>query len=412
MTSTLFSPFKLADVELPNRIVVSPMCQYSADDGCANDWHLGHLGMLANCGAGLVIVEATHVERHGRITHGCTGLYSDDNEAAMARVIAHCRRIGTAKLGIQIAHAGRKASAQRPWEGGGALKPERRSVADHRAVGDRRSAPTGTSPREATHDDIARVREAFVELGEARGAHRLRRHRAALRARLSRALVPVADLQQAHRRVRRLAREPHALRPRDRARGARGGAEAPSRSACASPAATGATTGSPPTTRWPMPRRSRPDGLDYIDVSSGGVTADTRNPTTPGYNVPIAERVKREAGIATRVVGLIVTPEQAEAVVADGKADMVAMARAMLDDPRWGWHAARELGAEVPRVPAIPARRRRSCGPARRAGGMRRRLDRGHSAARAKARDPAIQSHSARAVLLDSGFASCARAPE
>ena len=119
----LFSPIKLGTVEFSNRIVVAPMCQYSADDGTANDWHLGHLGMLANSGAGLVIVEATHVERHGRITHGCLGLYSDHNEAALARVIAHCRRAGTAKLGIQIAHAGRKASSQRPWEGGGALPP-------------------------------------------------------------------------------------------------------------------------------------------------------------------------------------------------------------------------------------------------------------------------------------------------
>src|SRR4051795_5051653 len=121
--SSLFTSIKLGNVELSNRIVVSPMCQYSADDGSANDWHLGHLGMLANSGAGLVIVEATHVERHGRITHGCTGLYSDHNEAAMARVGAHCRRAGTAKWGIQIAHAGRKASAQRPWEGGAALSP-------------------------------------------------------------------------------------------------------------------------------------------------------------------------------------------------------------------------------------------------------------------------------------------------
>ena len=119
------------------------MCQYSADDGCANDWHLTHLGMLANSGAGLVVVEATHVERHGRITHGCLGLYSDDNEAALARVVAHCRRIGTAKLGIQLAHAGRKGSAQRPWEGGGALQARRRSVADHRAVARLRSATAG-----------------------------------------------------------------------------------------------------------------------------------------------------------------------------------------------------------------------------------------------------------------------------
>ena len=121
MSSTLFSPYRLAGLELANRIVVSPMCQYSADDGCANDWHLMHLGMLANSGAALVIVEATHVERHGRITHGCLGLYSDDNEAALARVIASARRAGTAKFGIQIAHSGRKGSAQKPWEGGGSL---------------------------------------------------------------------------------------------------------------------------------------------------------------------------------------------------------------------------------------------------------------------------------------------------
>src|SRR5882672_7901169 len=113
MNSALFSPISLAGLELANRIVVSPMCQYSADDGCANDWHLMHLGMMAHSGAALVVVEATHVERHGRITHGCMGLYSDHNEAALARVVTHCRRSGTAKLGIQLAHAGRKASSQR-----------------------------------------------------------------------------------------------------------------------------------------------------------------------------------------------------------------------------------------------------------------------------------------------------------
>src|SRR5512136_376648 len=123
MSSALFSPYRLAGLELANRIVVSPMCQYSADDGCANDWHLSHLGMLANSGAALVIVEATHVERHGRITHGCLGLYSDDNEAALARVIAQARRMGSAKFGIQIAHSGRKGSAQRPWEGAVAHNP-------------------------------------------------------------------------------------------------------------------------------------------------------------------------------------------------------------------------------------------------------------------------------------------------
>ena len=121
MSAALFQPIRLAGLELVNRIVVSPMCQYSADDGCANEWHLTHLGMLANSGAAMVVVESTGVERHGRITHGCMGLYSDRNEAALNRVVDHCRRIGTAKLAIQLGHAGRKGSSQRPWEGGGAL---------------------------------------------------------------------------------------------------------------------------------------------------------------------------------------------------------------------------------------------------------------------------------------------------
>src|SRR6202158_5798354 len=122
MTSALFSPIRLAGLDVANRIVVSPMCQYSADDGVGTDWHMTPLGMLANSGAGMLVIEATHVERHGRITHGCLGLYSDDNEAALARVVAQARRMGNAKFGIQIAHSGRKGSAQRPWEGGGSLK--------------------------------------------------------------------------------------------------------------------------------------------------------------------------------------------------------------------------------------------------------------------------------------------------
>src|ERR1041384_183936 len=124
MTSKLFSPIQLAGSELPNRIVVAPMCQYSANDGCASDWPLTHLGSLANSGAALVVIEATAVERRGRITHGDLGLYDDACEAALQRGVDHCRRIGTSKLGIQIAHAGRKASTQIPWEGGRALGPD------------------------------------------------------------------------------------------------------------------------------------------------------------------------------------------------------------------------------------------------------------------------------------------------
>src|ERR1700733_14452762 len=162
MTSALFSPFRLADLNLANRIVVSPMCQYSADDGCANDWHMTHLGMLANSGAGLLVVEATHVERHGRITHGCLGLYSDDCEVALERFISHCRRIGAAKLGIQLAHAGRKASSQRPWEGAKAL-----SAAEDAWPTIAPSAlpfgPGWHTPRAMTEDDMAYVTASFTD---------------------------------------------------------------------------------------------------------------------------------------------------------------------------------------------------------------------------------------------------------
>src|SRR5262245_2822156 len=162
MTSALFSPIRLADLELANRIVVSPMCQYSADDGVASDWHINHLGMLANSGAALLVIEATGIERRGRITHGCLGLYSDDCEAALARVIAHCRRYGTAKLGIQLAHAGRKASARRPWEGGQPLAPGEdawQTVAPSAIA----FGPDWPVPREMTAADMERVRDGFVD---------------------------------------------------------------------------------------------------------------------------------------------------------------------------------------------------------------------------------------------------------
>jgi NADPH2 dehydrogenase len=348
--SSLFSPIKLGSLELANRIVVSPMCQYSADDGSPTDWHMAHLGMLANCGAGLVIVEATHVERGGRITHGCTGLYSDHNEAAMVRVIEHCRRVGTAKWGIQIAHAGRKASSQRPWEGGGALLPHEDpwpTVAPSALA----FGPNWHVPREATLDDIARVREAFVKSAERAvriGFDAIELHYA--HGYLAHSfLSPVSNkrtdryggsLENRMRFGREIAQAVRAVVPKTIALGAR---------------ITGndwrEAEGLSTDDAVAYAKALKSDGLDYIDTSSGGITADTRNPTGAGYNVPIAERIKREAGIATRVVGLITTPEQAEAIIGEGKADMVALARGMLDDPRWGWHAAIALGGEVARVP-------------------------------------------------------------
>ena len=349
MTSALFSPLRLAGLELANRIVVSPMCQYSANDGCADDWHFSHLGMLANCGAGLLVVEATHVERHGRITHGCLGLYSDHCEATLARVVDHCRRIGTAKLGIQLAHSGRKGSARRPWEGGQALKAGEdpwETIAPS-------AIPFGAdwhTPRAMTVDDMARVRDAFVTAAQRAvriGFDAIELHMA--HGYLMHSFIsPISNKRNDdyggpyEARMRyplEIARAVRAVVPRDTALGAR---------------ITGSDwmdNGLTPDDAVSVAKDLARAGFDFVCVSSGGVTADTRNPVTPAYNAPLAEKVKREAGIATRAVGLIAAPKQAEAIVAEGKADMVALARAMLDNPHWGWNAALELGADVARPP-------------------------------------------------------------
>ena len=349
MSSALFSPYRLAGLELANRIVVSPMCQYSANDGSANDWHLMHLGMLANSGAGLVVVEATHVERHGRITHGCLGLYSDDNAVALERVIASCRHRGTAKFGIQIAHAGRKASSQRPWEGGGALKsgddPWQTIAASPIPFGD-----NWHTPREVTEDDMARVRDAFVaaagralDIGfdaiELHMAHGYLTHGFMSPISNRRTDQYGGSLDNRLRFPLAIARAVRGVVPKTIPLGAR---------------ITGSDWregGLTPDDAVAIARALQNEGLDFICISSGGVAADIRNPTTPGYNVPIAERVKKEVGIPTRTVGLIIGPDQAETIVARGQADLVSAARAFLDDPHWGWHAARALGADVQRPP-------------------------------------------------------------
>jgi NADPH2 dehydrogenase len=349
MSSVLFSPISIGSLTLPNRIVVSPMCQYSSDDGSANDWHLMHLGMLANSGAALVVVEATHVERHGRITHGCMGLYSDDNEAALGRVISSVRRRGSAKFGVQLAHAGRKASAQRPWEGPTALK----AGGDPWETIAPSAIPFGEgwhTPREATEADMERVRNAFVSAAQRAlriGFDEIELHLA--HGYLAHSFMsPVSNRRtdqyggSFENRMRfplSIARAVRAVVPKSVALGAR---------------ITGSDwrpDGLTPDDAVAVAKALKGEGIEFICVSSGGITADTRNPTEPGYNVPIAARVRKEAGIVARTVGLIVTPEQAEAIVAQGQADQVSLARAFLDDPHWAWHAAKVLGAEVPRPP-------------------------------------------------------------
>jgi len=347
MTSALFAPIKLADLELANRIVVSPMCQYSADDGVATDWHLNHLGMLANSGANLVVVEATGIERHGRITHGCLGLYSDDCEAALARVVAHCRRYGTGKLGIQLAHAGRKASAQRPWEGGKPLAagedPWETIAPSAVAFG-----PNWHVPREMTSADMERVRDAFVAAAkravragidaiELHGAHGYLLHSFVSPLSNKRTDGYGGSLAARMRYPLEIAHAVRAAIPRGMPLGAR---------------ITGTDWvegGLTPGDAVAFAKALQAAGVDYVCVSSGGINSDARPAVAASTNVEFAEQVKRETGVATRAVGLIVTPKQAEAILSEGKADMVALARAMLDDPHWGWHAAQALGADVAR---------------------------------------------------------------
>jgi NADPH2 dehydrogenase len=350
MTSALFSPIRLADLELANRIVVSPMCQYSANDGVASDWHITHLGMLANSGAGLVISEMTNVERRGRISHRCLGLYSDACEDALARVVAHCHRIGTSKIGVQIAHAGRKGSVQTPWEGKDARGQGVPDPWETIAPSAIPFAPGWQTPRAMTREDMERVHKAFVDA--TRRAVRVGFDAIELHAAhgylLHSFVSPISNrrndeyggsLDGRMRFPLEVARAVRAVVPKGIPLGAR---------MTGSDFMDGGLT---PDDAVVFAKALKDVGLDYLCVSSGGIGGDMRPTAVAGYNVQFAEKVKREVGIPTRAVGLIVAPKHAEAIVAEGRADMVAIGRAFLDDPHWGWHAAMELGADVARPP-------------------------------------------------------------
>ncbi|HEX7970317.1 MAG TPA: NADH:flavin oxidoreductase/NADH oxidase [Stellaceae bacterium] len=342
MPSPLFTPLALRELTLANRIVVSPMCQYSAEGGSANDWHLLHLGTLAVSGAGLVMIEATAIAAAGRITHGCLGLYSDANEAALGRVVAACRRFGNTALGIQLAHAGRKGSACRPWEGIRALTAAEgawTTLAPSAVPLDEGwPAPHALTAAEldrVTVDFVASTRRAArlgLDVVEAHCAHGYLLHEF---------LSPIANRRDddyggsLENRMRFPLRVIAAMReawPAEKPLGAR-------------------ITG----TDWlaggltvedavAFAKALKRIGCDYVCVSSGGIVPQAPIPVGPGYQLDLAARVRRDTGIATRAVGLLVEPRQVEAVVASGQADMVSMARAFLDDPRWPWHAAEALG--------------------------------------------------------------------
>jgi 2,4-dienoyl-CoA reductase-like NADH-dependent reductase (Old Yellow Enzyme family) len=349
MSSPLFSPLALRGLTLPNRIVVSPMCQYSAENGSANDWHLLHLGSLAVGGAGLLMIEATAVTAAGRITEGCLGLYSDANEAALARVVAACRRFGNAPLGIQLAHAGRKASATRPWESIRALTV--REGAWPTLAPSALPLDAGwPTPQAASSDDLDRVVEAFVRAAE----------------RAQRLGLDLVELHAAHGYLLHEFLSPIANHRTDAYGGSRENRmRFPLRVVAA---VRQAWPGVKPLgvrisgTDWleggftiedavAFVQALKAEGCDYVCVSSGGIVARAPIPVGPGYQLALAARVRRETGIPVRAVGLVAEPRQAEGVIASGQADMIAMARAFLDDPHWVWHAAEALGARATMPP-------------------------------------------------------------
>ena len=347
--SVLFSPFHLRDLTLPNRIVVSPMCQYSADEGCATDWHMMPLGSLALSGAAMLCIEATAVEAVGRITPGCLGLYDDATEAALKPVLAAIRKHSKIAVAMQLAHAGRKASSQRPWEGGQQIP-----LAD--------GGWMSFGPSAVAHKDGELAPLALDDAG-------LRRVRDAFVASAQRALrlgIEAFELHAAHGYLLHQFLSPIANRRTD----AYGGTlenrmrfplevfEAV-RAAVPKAIPVGVRVSA---TDWvdggwdidqtiAFARELKTRSVDWIDVSSGGVSPLQKIALGPGYQVPFAEAVKKATGLPTMAVGLITDAQQAEDIVASGKADLIALARGFLYDPRWAWHAAAQLGGSVSAPP-------------------------------------------------------------
>ena len=346
----LFTPLKLRGIETKNRVIISPMCQYSADDGLANDWHLVHLGRFALGGAGIVMVEATAVVREGRITHGDMGLWSDAHIAPLARIAAFLRDHGAVPA-IQLAHAGRKASMQRPWYGNGPLN------ADDFLRGDTPwdiVAPSAIPldegwlmPAELTADNMADLRDGWRAAAE----------------RAIKAGFDILEVHMAHGYLLHSFLSPLSNKRNDKYGGDRNGRmrfplEVAETVRSAWPAdkpmfvrissVDGLEGGWTLEDSVAFARELKGRGVDVIDCSSGGLTGSAtaaRIPRGYGFQLPFAARIRNEAEIATMAVGLIVHPQQAEDALTDGAADLIAIGREAMFDPNWPLHAEMALGA-------------------------------------------------------------------
>lgn len=341
----LLSPYRLRSLELSNRIVISPMGQYSADErGFATDWHFVHLGGLSLSGAGLLFTEATAVEPEGRISRGDMGMWSDDHIEPLQRAVEFCRRNGGAKLGMQLYHAGRKGSTSKGWEGQKPLAPEQ-------------GGWTIWAPSELAH-----VGRRMPKALDAAGIKRVVRAFADAARRANTIGFDILEIHAAHGYLLHSFLSPLSNKREDDYGGSREGRMRlvlevfdAMRAVWPEEKPIGVRISS---TDWvpggwsvddsvELAAQLKAHGCDYITASSGGVSGDQELKVYPGYQVPFAERIRRETGIATMAVGLITEPEQAQQILESGNADLIALARGMLFNPRWPWLAATALGGSV-----------------------------------------------------------------
>jgi len=342
----LFQSLDVGPLRLDNRIVIAPMCQYSAENGCMTDWHLIHLGHLALSGAALLTIEATAVVPEGRITYADVGLWDDATEAAMARVVAAVRRHSAMPIAIQLAHAGRKASTDLPWRGGRQIAPDAANGWPTVAPSALAFADGETAPAALDQDGITRVRDGFVEAAK----------------RAARIGIDAIQLHGAHGYLIHQFLSPLSNRRED----AYGGS-LENRMRLPLEIFDAVRAAVPDR----IPVTMRVSGTDWVEggwdidqtvafaqaleargcaamhVSSGGLDARQQIPVGPNYQVPLARAVKQAVGIPVVAVGQITEYEQAEAIVATGDADLIGLARTILYDPRWPWHAAAHLGGRV-----------------------------------------------------------------
>lgn len=346
----LFQPYTVGNLTLSNRIIVAPMCQYSAENGCMTDWHEAHLGQLAQSGAGLLTIEATAVTPEGRISYGDVGLYDDATEAAMAKVLAGVRRWSDVPVALQLAHAGRKASTAKPWDGGAQIAPGAHNGWQTLSASDLPFTQDENPPVALDSAGLNRIRVAFAE-----AAHRA--------ARLG---IDLVQLHGAHGYLLHQFLSPLSNTRTDEYGGSlenrmRFPLEVFDAVRAAFPADKPVTMRVSGTDwaegGWDIEQTIafakvlEARGCDGIHVSSGGLAAHQKIPVGPNYQVPLARAVKQAVSMPVVAVGLITEPEQAEAIVATGDADFVALARTVLYDPRWPWHAAAALGATIKVAP-------------------------------------------------------------